>query len=178
MYKVVIFSTALGALREQLESFCHGCQEMHNLLPSGLFGRHRMFSTKTYCIPVRRIEMNYRSSKQEAQYRPSNTLSNDFPHRNLRLSDSTSNHHLLLTSNEVACTGMRLNLNTPINSDMKKKFESPKVLKNRHFIEKLLCYWVQKEYKAVLGSSLSIRAIWAFLDNRIKSKPNKLLSHF
>lgn len=49
MYKIVIFSRALDTSQEQLESFRNGCQEMHNLSPSGLFGRHRMLSTKPYC---------------------------------------------------------------------------------------------------------------------------------
>lgn len=167
MYKTAIFSTALGASQEQLELFCHGCQEMHNFSPSGLFGRHLMPSVKSNCT------LECRTSLQKQQTGgPSQTIQHSS-----QWSDCMSNHHLLLTSNEVVCTGIRLNLNSHINRDMKKNW-SPKLLKNKKFIEKLLCYWLQKEYKAVLGSSLCISAILAFLKNLIKPKSTKLLSHF
>jgi len=39
----------LGASQVQLEPFCPGCQETHNLSLSGLSGRHRVLSAKTHC---------------------------------------------------------------------------------------------------------------------------------
>lgn len=141
----------------------------HRLSPqSGLFGRHHMLLRKTHTMLECSISLQKQQTEGPVPKPRSNFPHHDFPHYNL----------------QVSTLQMKLRA---LTEDQIRIFMSPVTWKN--FLESLLVK-IQKFHREIALllsaegiqssfrlSTLCIRTIWAFLENLIKSKPAKLLSH-